>query len=237
MKLIILAAGYATRLYPLTLNQPKPLLPVAGKPMLEHVLDNISTINDIDHAYIVTNAKFVNHFTEWAESHRPDQFTIVNDHSTDDTNKLGAIGDMHLVLTQHDIHDDVIVIGGDNPSVKTSPGLVITANRKRTRDRRLRRRRPRTDQEIQPDRGRRTQSHHLLLKKTERAEEHADGHRTLFLPAVGAAADPPASCRRQSRLHRRLVQWHPRVPSALEGAGILVRCRLNRDFGGSQPSF
>ena len=51
MKLIILAAGYATRLYPLTLNQPKPLLPVAGKPMLEHVLDNISTIRDIDQAY------------------------------------------------------------------------------------------------------------------------------------------------------------------------------------------
>ena len=57
MKLIILAAGYATRLYPLTLNQPKPLLPVAGKPMLEHVLDNIANIRHIDHAYIVTNAK------------------------------------------------------------------------------------------------------------------------------------------------------------------------------------
>ena len=104
MKLIILAAGYATRLYPLTLNQPKPLLPVAGKPMLEHVLDNISTIPDIDHAYIVTNAKFVSHFEKWAEGYRPDdlhfRFTIVNDHSTDDSNKLGAIGDMHLVLTQ-----------------------------------------------------------------------------------------------------------------------------------------
>ena len=66
MKLIILAAGYATRLYPLTLNQPKPLLPVAGKPMLEHVIDNIKTIDAIDHAYIVTNAKFVRHFEEWA---------------------------------------------------------------------------------------------------------------------------------------------------------------------------
>ena len=62
MKLIILAAGYATRLYPLTLNQPKPLLRVAGKPMLEHVIDNIATIRAIDHAYIVTNAKFVSHF-------------------------------------------------------------------------------------------------------------------------------------------------------------------------------
>ena len=62
MKLIILAAGYATRLYPLTLNQPKPLLPVAGKPMLEHVLDKIGGIRFIDHAYIVTNAKFAGHF-------------------------------------------------------------------------------------------------------------------------------------------------------------------------------
>jgi glucose-1-phosphate thymidylyltransferase len=117
MKLIILAAGYATRLYPLTLNQPKPLLPVGGKPMLEHVLDNISTIPDIDHAYIVTNEKFVNHFVQWAESYRPDlhfRFTIVNDHSTDDSNKLGAIGDMHLVLTQHHVNDDIIVVGGDN---------------------------------------------------------------------------------------------------------------------------
>jgi glucose-1-phosphate thymidylyltransferase len=118
MKLIILAAGYATRLYPLTLNQPKPLLPVAGKPMLEHVLDNISTIPDIDHAYIVTNEKFATHFEKWAASYRPDDlhfhFTIVNDHSTDDSNKLGAIGDMHLVLTQSDVNDDIIVVGGDN---------------------------------------------------------------------------------------------------------------------------
>ena len=65
MKLIILAAGYATRLYPLTQNQPKPLLPVAGKPMMEHVLDNIATVEAIDHAYVVTNAKFVKHFEDW----------------------------------------------------------------------------------------------------------------------------------------------------------------------------
>jgi glucose-1-phosphate thymidylyltransferase len=118
MKLIVLAAGYATRLYPLTLNQPKPLLAVAGKPMLEHVLDNISTIREIDHAYVVTNAKFVTHFEKWAEGYRRPNlnfgFTIVNDKSTDDSNKLGAIGDLHLVLTQHNINEDVIVVGGDN---------------------------------------------------------------------------------------------------------------------------
>jgi glucose-1-phosphate thymidylyltransferase len=118
MKLIILAAGYATRLYPLTLNQPKPLLPVGGKPMLEHVVDNISSIRGIDHAYVVTNAKFVNHFQKWSEQYRHPNlnfaFTIVNDGSTDDSNKLGAIGDLHLVLTRHKLDDDIIVVGGDN---------------------------------------------------------------------------------------------------------------------------
>ena len=118
MKLIILAAGYATRLYPLTLNQPKPLLKVAGKPMMEHVLDNLATIPYIDHAYIVTNEKFVDHFQAWADTyHHPQlrfKFTIVNDGSTDDSNKLGAIGDMHLVITKNQIDDDIIVVGGDN---------------------------------------------------------------------------------------------------------------------------
>ena len=118
MKLIVLAAGYATRLYPLTLDQPKPLLNVAGKPMLEHVLDNVATIPYIDHAYVVTNEKFAGHFERWAAAYkRPNLqfgFTTVNDHSTDDTNKLGAIGDLHLVLTECRLNDDIIVVGGDN---------------------------------------------------------------------------------------------------------------------------
>lgn len=118
MKLIILAAGYATRLYPLTLNQPKPLLEVAGKPMIEHVLDNLADIPYIDHAYVATNAKFVDHFQTWADGyHHPQlrfRFTIVNDGSTDDSNKLGAIGDMYLVMTKHEISDDIMVVGGDN---------------------------------------------------------------------------------------------------------------------------
>lgn len=118
MKLIVLGAGYATRLYPLTLNQPKPLLTVAGKPMLEHVLDNLATIKDIEHVYIVTNEKFVDHFQRWAEGYqaaaRGLAFTVVNDHSTDDSNKLGAIGDLHLVLTEEQIDDDIIVVAGDN---------------------------------------------------------------------------------------------------------------------------
>jgi glucose-1-phosphate thymidylyltransferase len=118
MKIIILAAGYATRLYPLTLTRPKPLLPVAGKPMIEHVLDNLAPIPGIDRIYVVTNDKFAGQFQEWADHYRATKarldFTIVNDQSTDDTNKLGAIGDMHLVLTKEKVDDDVIVVAGDN---------------------------------------------------------------------------------------------------------------------------
>lgn len=118
MKLIVLAAGYATRLYPLTLNQPKPLLPVAGKPMMEHVLDNLMPIDEIDQIYIVTNAKFVTHFEEWASAyktgHKLRPIKIVNDRSTDDSNKLGAIGDTKLVIDQEGIDDDIMVVGGDN---------------------------------------------------------------------------------------------------------------------------
>lgn len=118
MKVIILAAGYATRLYPLTLTQPKPLLPVAGKPMIEYVLDNLAPISGIDRVYVVTNAKFADHFQKWSDGYRAAgskmNFTIVNDGSTDDSNKLGAIGDIHFVLKQHNVDDDLIVVAGDN---------------------------------------------------------------------------------------------------------------------------
>ena len=118
MKVVILAAGYATRLYPLTLTQPKPLLPVAGKPMIEYVLDNLAPIGGIDRIYVVTNAKFAGHFQKWTDEYREAKakldFTIVNDGSTDDTNKLGAIGDLHLVVTREHVNDDVIVVAGDN---------------------------------------------------------------------------------------------------------------------------
>ncbi len=118
MKVLILAAGYATRLYPLTLTQPKPLLPVAGKPMIEHVIDNIAPIGGIDRVYVVTNAKFAGHFQKWADTYRATKakldFTIVNDGSTDDSNKLGAIGDLHLVLQKENVNDDLIVVAGDN---------------------------------------------------------------------------------------------------------------------------
>jgi glucose-1-phosphate thymidylyltransferase len=131
MKLVILAAGYATRLYPLTLTQPKPLLPVAGKPMIDHVLDNLAGAREIDRVYVVTNAKFASHFQSWADAYRASKshinFTIVNDGSTDDKNKLGAIGDLHLVLSREGVDDDVIVVAGDNLFSDPIDGFVTFA--------------------------------------------------------------------------------------------------------------
>jgi len=118
MKVIILAAGYATRLYPLTLTRPKPLLPIAGQPMVEYVLDNLSPIGGLDRIYVVTNARFAGQFRQWADAYRASKakldFMIVNDGSTDEGNRLGAIGDLHLVLTREHVNDDLIVVAGDN---------------------------------------------------------------------------------------------------------------------------
>ena len=132
MKVIILAAGYATRLYPLTLTRPKPLLPVAGKPMIEHVLDNLAPIGGLERIYIVTNEKFASHFQQWADDYSARagglNFTVVNDGSTDDGNKLGAIGDLHLVITREEVNDDIIVVAGDNLFVLLGGGLVIAVD-------------------------------------------------------------------------------------------------------------
>lgn len=110
MRLVVLAAGYATRLYPLTLDRPKPLLPVGGRPMLEHLLDRLEPIG-FDATYVVTNAKFAPHFRAWASGRG---VTVVDDGTTDEESRLGAIGDLGLVLEREAIDDDVIVVAGDN---------------------------------------------------------------------------------------------------------------------------
>jgi glucose-1-phosphate thymidylyltransferase len=119
MNILILAAGYATRLYPLTLNKAKPLLEVAGKPMLEWVIDNLAPIEGIEKVYVVTNSKFAADFQAWADSyqaaHPKLSFEIINDGSTGDSDKLGAIGDISLCIQRANLASSgLIVVAGDN---------------------------------------------------------------------------------------------------------------------------
>jgi len=118
MDALILAAGYATRLYPLTKTRAKPLLEVAGKPMMEYVLDSLLTVSDLSRVFVVTNAKFAKDFESWSRGYEHRQgkykFVIVNDGSTDDSNKLGAIGDIHHVLKNHKLNNDLLIVAGDN---------------------------------------------------------------------------------------------------------------------------
>src|SRR5256714_4638199 len=102
MNALILAAAYATRLYPLTLNKAKPLLEIAGKPIIEWVLDNLASVPDLETIFVVTNDKFAPDFQAWANRYQDRQprfrIKIINDGSTSDDDKLGAIGDINLVL-------------------------------------------------------------------------------------------------------------------------------------------
>jgi glucose-1-phosphate thymidylyltransferase len=115
MKALILAAGYAKRLWPLTLEQPKPLLIVGRKPMIEHITEKLEEINAIDAIYIVTNNKFYKKFLEWAKKYKGEKkIEIINDATMTEEGKLGAIGDIHFAVKQKKIDDDLFIIAGDN---------------------------------------------------------------------------------------------------------------------------
>ncbi len=109
MKAIILAAGYATRLYPLTENTPKPLIQVQGKPIIDYIVEKLQQAS-IDDIIVVTNDKFYRHFQEWSHG----RYTVVNDGTLTNETRLGAIGDINHVVTTQGIDDDLLVIAGDN---------------------------------------------------------------------------------------------------------------------------
>jgi len=112
VKLLVLAAGYATRLYPLTLDTPKPLLEVGGRPMVENVLEAALPIG-LDDVYLVTNSKFAGRFHDWADGYER-EVRVVDDGTADDATKRGAIGDIALVLERERIDSDLAVVAGDN---------------------------------------------------------------------------------------------------------------------------
>jgi glucose-1-phosphate thymidylyltransferase len=133
MNALILAAGYATRLYPLTLNKAKPLLTVGGKPIIEWVVDNLEGVPELETIYIVTNDKFAADFRTWSDEYRSRhpqfKFKIVNDGSTSDDDKLGAIGDINFVVTQEKLaQSSLLIIAGDNLFTESLKGFVACAN-------------------------------------------------------------------------------------------------------------
>ncbi len=115
MKCILLCAGYATRLFPLTQNFPKALLEVGGRAILDYTLDKVNEIDEIDEIYLVTNAKYTPHFEKWAEEkNNVKKITVFNDGTTNNDDRLGAIGDIQFTIDKANINDDILVLATDN---------------------------------------------------------------------------------------------------------------------------
>lgn len=115
MECILLAAGYATRLYPLTENMPKALLKLGDKTILDFVAEAVETIDEVNTIYIVTNHRFYMQFCEWAEKYKGNKpVKVINDFTTSNDNRLGAIGDMKYVIDKENIDDEILVMASDN---------------------------------------------------------------------------------------------------------------------------
>ena len=113
MKCLILAAGYATRLYPLTENFPKPLLKVGEKTILDWLLSDIDSAKLADGYIVISNHKFARHFQDWAAAH-PLPITVVDDGTSTNETRLGAVCDIQFAIDQLGLDDDLLIIAGDN---------------------------------------------------------------------------------------------------------------------------
>ncbi len=113
MKCLILAAGYATRLYPLTENFPKPLLEVKGKTILDWLVDDIDTLGAVDEYVVISNHKFAEHFEKWAQT-KAQKITVVDDGTSTNETRLGAVCDIQYAIDKLGIDDEMLVIAGDN---------------------------------------------------------------------------------------------------------------------------
>ncbi len=113
MKCLILAAGYATRLYPLTENFPKPLLDVGGKTIVDWLIDDLRSANVIDEYVIISNHKFAHHFENWAKEKKY-KVTVVDDGTSTNETRLGAVRDIEYTIGKLGLDDDMIVLAGDN---------------------------------------------------------------------------------------------------------------------------
>ena len=113
MKCLILAAGYATRMYPLTENFPKPLLKVQGKTILDWIIGDIDTMGAVDEYVVISNHKFAHHFHDWAKK-CSQRITVVDDGTESNETRLGAVRDIQFAIDACKLDDDMLVIAGDN---------------------------------------------------------------------------------------------------------------------------
>ncbi len=115
MKAVILAGGFAKRMWPLTENQAKALLPVAGKPIIEYILEKLQVFDDLSEIYVSTNAKFEQDFVKWISTLKTDKKVtlVVEDHDSENK-KFGAIGGLKFLIDTQNVEDDLMVIAGDN---------------------------------------------------------------------------------------------------------------------------
>ncbi len=115
MKAIITCAGYASRLWPLTKDTPKPLLDVKDRPIVEHIIDKVLELPSVDAVYIITNDKFYPHFVAWLKGkHFRTPVMVLNDGTTNNDNRLGQVGDIQFVIKHEKINDDIVIVAGDN---------------------------------------------------------------------------------------------------------------------------
>lgn len=115
MKALILAAGYATRLYPLTKEYPKPLLLVGERPIINYIIDKLKRIKELDEIIVITNSKFFPCFKKWGKALKINKrLSLVDDLTKAHDDRRGAIGDMSFAIKKKRIKDDLLVIGGDN---------------------------------------------------------------------------------------------------------------------------
>ena len=131
MKCLILAAGYATRLYPLTENFPKPLLKVGEKTILDWLVDDIASANAVDEYVVISNHKYAHHFEAWAKE-KQQKITVVDDGTDSNETRLGAVKDIQYAMENLGLDDDMLVIAGDNVLDFSLTKFVAYAQEKQT---------------------------------------------------------------------------------------------------------